>query len=115
MNRAVDGDSVAVELLKEEEWSAPLEVVLEDTGFDPGDTLDKDKQMIKNSAKSKDIQRSGRVVGIVRRKWRQYCGMLQSNPNKGSFRHIFVAAEKKIPKVRIETRQSDKLLGQRII
>jgi len=115
MNRAVDGDTVAVELLQKEEWKSPLEVVLEDEGFDPGDTLDRDKKIVENSAKSKDVQLSGRVVGVVKRKWRQYCGMLQSNPVKGSFRHIFVAAEKKIPRVRVETRQADKLLGQRII
>jgi exoribonuclease R len=32
-----------------------------------------------------------------------------------SVRHIFVPAERKIPKVRIETRQADVLSGQRII
>jgi len=115
MNRAVDGDTVAVELMDETQWTAPLEVVVEDEGFDPGDTLDKDKKIIETSTKSKEVQLTGKVVGIVRRKWRQYCGMLQTNPIKGSCRHIFVAAEKKIPKVRIETRQSDKLIGQRII
>lgn len=41
MNRAVDGDTVAVLLLDKAEWTAPLEVVLEDDGFDQGDTLDK--------------------------------------------------------------------------
>jgi len=115
MNRSVDGDTVAIQLFKEDEWTAPLEVVLEDDGFDSGDTLDKDKKLVKDSTKSKTAQLTGKVVGIVRRKWRQYCGMLQPNPVKGSYRHIFVASEKKIPKVRIETRQSDKLVGQRII
>ncbi|XP_023345051.1 uncharacterized protein LOC111714221 [Eurytemora carolleeae] len=115
MNRAVDGDTVAVLLLDKAEWTAPLEVVLEDDGFDQGDTLDKDRKTIETSAKSKDIQLTGKVVGIVKRKWRQYCGMLQANPVKGAYRHIFVAAERKIPKVRIETRQADKLMGQRII
>lgn len=32
LNRAVDGDTVAVELLPEEEWSAPSEIVLQDDG-----------------------------------------------------------------------------------
>lgn len=26
---------------------------------------------------------TGRIVGIIRRKWRQYCGILQANPVKG--------------------------------
>lgn len=30
-------------------------------------------------------------------------------------RHLFVPAEKKIPKIRIETRQYDKLKDQRVI
>ena len=113
MNRAVDGDTVAVELL--ETKAAPAEVVLEDDGYDPGDTLEKEEKMIEKAVKSKDEQTSGCVKGIVKRKWRQYCGMLQPNPVKGSNRHIFVAAEKKIPKVRITTNQSATLANQRII
>jgi len=115
MNRGVDGDTVAIQLFEQEKWTAPLEVVLEDEGFDSGDTLDNAAKLVTESVKSKDVQLTGKVVGIVRRKWRQYCGMLQTNPIKGAFRHIFVAAEKKIPKIRIETRQADKLAGQRII
>ena len=39
MNRAFDGDVVAIELLPEKEWSSAAEIVLEDEGYDPGDTL----------------------------------------------------------------------------
>ena len=115
INRAVDGDTVAVQLLEKKDWSAPAEVVLVDEGFDRGDSLESESQKLREAVKSKDVQCSGRVVGIVRRKWRQYCGMLQSNPVKGATRHLFVAAERKIPKVRIETRQADILANQRII
>ena len=116
LNRAVDGDIVAVELLDESSWTAPAEIVLEDGGYDPGDTLDKDKEVIAKAVKAKDVQPTGRVVGIIRRKWRQYCGMLQENPSgSNATMHIFVPAEKKIPKIRIETRQASKLKGQRII
>lgn len=58
---------------------------------------------------------TGKVVGIIRRKWRQYCGILQANLITGTTRHLFVPAERKIPKVRIETRQSEQLKSQRII
>ena len=71
--------------------------------------------MLRKAAKSKDVSPTGRIVAIVRRKWRQYCGILQPNPVAGSVRQIFVPAEKKIPKIRIETRQMDTLAGQRII
>ncbi len=115
MNRAVDGDTVAFQLLEESEWSAPAEVVLEDEGFDGGDTLKEDEDKIKGAAKSADVRPTGKVVGIIRRKWRQYCGILQKSPVAGSIKHVFVPAEKKIPKIRITTRQAGALAGQRII
>ena len=78
--------------------------------------LDHDKEIIEQAIKAKDIQPTGQIVGIIRRKWRQYCGMLQENPSgTNATKHIFVPAEKKIPKIRIETRQAGKLKGQRII
>lgn len=116
LNRAVDGDVVAVELLEKVKWSAPAEVVLEDEGYDPGDTLEQDKDVLEQAIKARDVKPTGKVVGIIRRKWRQYCGMLQENPSGSqATRHIFVPAEKKIPKIRIETRQACLLKGQRII
>lgn len=117
LNRAVDGDIVAIELLPESLWSAQSDIILQDDDEDHGDTLDEEKHMEKLIAKvsATDKQPTGKVVGIIRRKWRQYCGVLLENSTKGSTRHIFVPAEKKIPRVRIETRQSSLLLGQRII
>ncbi len=48
-------------------------------------------------------------------RWRQYCGVLQPSPVKGAVRHLFVPAEKRVPKIRVETRQSEALRGQRIV
>jgi exosome complex exonuclease DIS3/RRP44 len=39
LNRAVDGDVVAVKLLPEEEWSVPSHMVLQDEGDDSGKGL----------------------------------------------------------------------------
>nr|CAD7453909.1 unnamed protein product [Timema tahoe] len=114
LNRAVNGDSVAIELLPEEEWSAPSELVMMDEEDESGDIAD-DETTIKSSVKEVEKQPTGRIVGIIRRKWRQYCGILQATPSKGTSRHIFVPAERKIPKIRIETRQADTLSSQRII
>lgn len=114
LNRAVDGDIVAIELFDKAKWKAPSDMVLQDDQEDPGDVLDQ----VKLDAVADDtIERTptGKIVGIIRRKWRQYCGILQVNPIAGSTRHIFVPAERKIPKVRIETRQSELLRMQRII
>lgn len=153
MNRAVDGDIVAVEILPEDEWTAPSGVVLEDQAEqDPGMKLHKpenfavtscysttlddeidEEEIIKNSRKSNDRQPTGtiakgiaivvilqsvclgRIVGIIRRKWRQYCGILLPSVLPESTRHLFAPAERKIPKIRIETRQAAALASQKII
>ena len=41
LNRAVDGDVVAFQLLEKSNWTSSAEVVLEDKDYDPGDTLGK--------------------------------------------------------------------------
>ena len=53
------GDVVAVQLLDQNSWSAPAEVVLEDEGYDPGDTLESDKECLAKALKSKDKQPTG--------------------------------------------------------
>lgn len=113
----MDGDIVAIELFPEDQWKSPSDIILQDDQEDPGDVLDQENVMPEDSkaVKVEDKTPSGKVVGIIRRKWRQYCGILQLNPIPGSTRHIFVPAERKIPKVRIETRQAEDLKMQRII
>lgn len=114
LNRAVDGDIVALELLPEKEWSGPSEIILQDDQEDPGDVLEEEAAAV---ASTSDVERqpTGKIVGIIRRKWRQYCGILQPSLVNGSQWHLFVPAERKIPKVRINTRQAELLKMQRII
>ncbi|CAB3236838.1 unnamed protein product [Arctia plantaginis] len=119
INRAVDGDIVAIEIFPEEEWRKPSDIVLEDKADDPGDLLEEEGVLL-NSAKpvnkaDDEITPTGKVVGIIRRKWRQYCGILLPSKLPGATRHLFTPAEKCIPRVRIETRQSDLLASQRIL
>ncbi|CAG5093776.1 Similar to RRP44A: Exosome complex exonuclease RRP44 homolog A (Arabidopsis thaliana) [Cotesia congregata] len=108
---------VSVELLPEEEWSVPSELVLQDEADeeDPGDILEEEKEIIVKTTTEVERTPTGKIVGIIRRKWRQYCGILQPSAVKGNVKHLFVPAERKIPKVRIETRQSETLSSQRII
>lgn len=49
-----------------------------------GDLPQEEEELI-NSKKKEAVEKrpTGRVVGIIRRKWRQYCGILQVNPVKG--------------------------------
>lgn len=84
LNRAVDGDTVAVELLPEDQWSAPSDIVLQDeTEDDPGDVLEDDKIFDENkNVAAVEKTPTGKVVGIIKRKWRQYCGILQRSALK---------------------------------
>ncbi|KAL0275597.1 UNVERIFIED_CONTAM: hypothetical protein PYX00_003405 [Menopon gallinae] len=113
LNRAVDGDTVAVKLLPESQWVGYSDLVLQDE--EEHDISVEEEIVIEKAKQTVEKKPTGVIVGIVRRKWRQYCGIIQPNPVKGAVRHLFVPAEKKIPKVRIETRQSDLLCQQRII
>ncbi|XP_053603816.1 exosome complex exonuclease RRP44 [Plodia interpunctella] len=119
INRAVDGDVVAIEVLPEEEWRRPSDIVLEDKAEDPGDLLEEEAVLLNAikpvDNKDDDITPTGKVVGIIRRKWRQYCGILMPSKFPGATRHLFAPAEKRIPRVRLETRQSALLAPQRIL
>lgn len=115
LNRAVHDDTVAVELLPESEWATPTSLVLEEGLEDTGDYInpqEEDEQVAKNNANRLP---TGRVVGIIKRNWRQYCGMLQVSDLTDATRHLFIPAEKRIPKIRIETRQAQALKSQRIV
>lgn len=117
LNRAVNDDTVAVELLPESEWATPTSLVLEEGLEDTGDYVnpqEEDEQVVKNKPDVKRLP-TGRVVGIIKRNWRQYCGMLQVSELTDATRHLFIPAEKRIPKIRIETRQAQTLRSQRIV
>ena len=130
LNRAVHGDVVAVEMLLECDWSAPSGVVTkiaEPVSAEEEDA--KEEEEIGNSTELKKVsngdklsqsqQPTGRVVGIIKRNWRAYCGTLLPLAHSASMsstrRHTFVPSERSIPRVRIETRQAESLLGKRIL
>lgn len=122
LNRAVHEDVVAVEILPQSQWTCPSSLVIEDTEEKADEDPDNHDEVVVKSkidGRPKSGQttkvRSGRIVGIVKRNWRQYCGILQKSVVKGASRHLFVPAERRIPKIRIETRQALSLEGQRIV
>ncbi|GAB5566395.1 exosome complex exonuclease RRP44 isoform X1 [Prionailurus iriomotensis] len=117
LNRAVHEDIVAVELLPKNQWVAPSSVVLHDEGQNEDD-LEKEEErerILKTAVNEKMLKPTGRVVGIIKRNWRPYCGMLSKSDIKESRRHLFTPADKRIPRIRIETRQASTLEGRRII
>ncbi len=140
LNRAIHGDVVAVELLPEADWSAPSGVVTkiaesanEGEGEEPEDDSEEMESTnaanhpgkngeryskTKTKSNNSSVQPTGRVVGIIKRNWRGYCGTLlplTHSSMSSTRRHTFVPAERCIPRVRLETRQGDALLGKRIL
>lgn len=124
INRALNDDTVAVELLPEDQWCRPSNVIIdqekqeeEKKDKEEGDeeAIKKEDDLLAAGQGEGELQPTGRVVGIIRRKWRQYCGIIKRNEITESLRHLFIPADKKIPFIRIETRQPDLLYDKRII
>jgi len=143
VNRAVDGDIVALELTKIDEMEIETKKGMETkstslSGFRTDDgagavkeTLDADLELLEGLKKNDDEPMYGRVVGIIRRRWRQYAGslgdksddlLLDATVGDGSEGNtgepvsaIFIPMDKKIPKIRITTRRRPQLTNCRIL
>ncbi|PAV91515.1 hypothetical protein WR25_14205 [Diploscapter pachys] len=135
-NRAVHGDIVAVELLPRTEWTAPEKTIrlrdveelttTADAIVDELNEDDEDSEAATNAdvdegePKAKKMKKSiaiptAKVVGIIKRNWRPYCGILMPSALKGARRHLFCPTERVIPRIRIETEQAEILAHQRIV
>lgn len=74
------------------------------------------------SATSSPEQYYGKVVGVIKRNWRQYAGsidMTEVSDKQVSTNDptslLFIPLDKRIPHIRISTRRRDVLIGQRIL
>lgn len=146
-NRAVDGDIVAIELHKLDQWLSPSVSISEEkklaasTGIAP-ETADPTHSELTNVSEVLNVAKgmeslrpTGKVVGIIRRNFSNYCGSifsksLSSGPiNReresiakkfemenagGSTTCVFFAVDKKIPPILIRTTQRERLIGQRV-
>ncbi|XP_069960706.1 exosome complex exonuclease RRP44-like [Cherax quadricarinatus] len=127
LNRALHDDTVAVQIFPEDQWSTHSTVVIDQEkqeeekrgcseDEDADETTLKEEQALLASGRGEgERQPTGCVVGIIRRKWRQYCGIIKKNEITDSLRHLFIPADKKIPFIRIETRQPEMLYDKRVI
>uniref|UniRef100_A0AAQ5X0P2 Exosome complex exonuclease RRP44 n=1 Tax=Amphiprion ocellaris TaxID=80972 RepID=A0AAQ5X0P2_AMPOC len=113
LNRAVHQDVVAVQLLPRNQWVAPSSVVLQDEGAAKDDNVEEEEE--EKAVNITARKATGKVVGIIKRNWRPFCGMLNVSQIKESTRHLFTPADRRIPRIRIETRQASTLAGQRIM
>ncbi|KAK4190516.1 putative mitotic control protein [Podospora australis] len=139
INRAVDGDLVVVEVLPKDQWKEPSTQVIEEDAITKNENPDaedsedfvseKERKALQEEVKrtqSKTTeghpQPTARVVGVIKRNWRQYVGHIDQSSVSQSGQQgrkqdtVFVIPmDKKIPKIRLRTRQVAELLGKRIL
>ncbi|EPQ31086.1 uncharacterized protein PFL1_01275 [Pseudozyma flocculosa PF-1] len=143
MNRAIDGDIVAVQILPKEEWKAATEEVIdadaalrnddvEGSDGEGGNEEDDEEARLArkeqadaeaNARSTKgEPQPTGKVVGIVRRNWRSYVAHVDvTSVNESALgglaaQSLFATpVDRKVPRIRIRTRQAKDLIGQKIL
>ena len=142
MNRAIDGDRVALELCDEPMDDGGAQgsdehgdSVADDAanaqdGENDGSVVDAVEEDPENatlagttkrtSASSSASSRTtyGRVVGIIKRNWRPYCGSIDERELQKHVKSeyvLVVPVDRRIPKIRIRTRQLDFLADKRIV
>lgn len=111
INRAIDSDTVVIEILPKSQWVASTDIVI-------APELDEEDESKMIGTGNKRV--TGKVVGILRRNWnRQLCGALKLRDDSLSSiifsTHLFVPSDRRFPMVRIESRQYDIIRNQRLV
>ena len=139
-NRAVSGDVVVVEVLPKSQWKAPSTKIIEEDTLNKNENADVDdgegealvtdqerkalqEEVRKTQGKSIEgrPQPTAKVVGVIKRNWRQYVGHVDSSSSSAAKQGrkqqtvFLIPMDKRIPKIRLRTRQADELLGKRIL
>lgn len=139
INRAVDGDVVVVEVLPRDQWKEASSKIIEEETITRNENADaeegsdfiseRERKILQDEVKRTQrgasdgkAQPTARVVGIVKRNWRQYVGHIDpSSASRASSQgrrqdNVFlIPMDKKIPKIRLRTRQTSELLGKRLL
>ena len=139
-NRAVSGDVVVVEVLPKAQWKAPSTKIIEEETLNRNENAETEEgegeavvteqeqkalqeEVRKTQGKSLEgrPQPTARIVGIIRRNWRQYVGHVDGNSSNTASQNrrqqtvFLIPMDKKVPKIRLRSRQVDELLGKRIL
>jgi len=139
-NRAISGDVVVVEVLPKPQWKAPSTKIVEEDTLNKDENADVEEgegeavvtererralqeEVKKTQGKNTEgrPQPTARVVGITKRNWRQYVGHVDgssSSTAKQSRRQetvFLIPMDRRIPKIRLRTRQAEELLGKRVL
>ena len=139
-NRAVSGDVVVVEVLPKSQWKAPSTKIIDEetlnrnenaeTEDDVGEAvvteqerraLQEEVKKVQGKSTEGRPQPTARIVGVIKRNWRQYVGHVDSNASSTASHSrkqqtvFLIPMDKRIPKIRLRTRQIDELLGKRVL
>jgi exosome complex exonuclease DIS3/RRP44 len=138
-NRAVSGDVVVVELLPKDQWKAPSSKIIEQETVNKDENPDaedgeevlseREKRALQEAAKTAQgktsetsPQPTAKVIGVIKRNWRQYVGHLDKDSLRSTAKEsralqmvFFMPMDKKIPKIRVRTRQAGELVGKRVL
>lgn len=126
LNRAIHDDEVVIELLSQSEWKTKSDVVIlpEQTNGDLEEVMENEfvnaTRQLQSISSSTHIKPTGKIVAISKRVWRQYTGVLRRNQatlgrSMSTTRSLFVPGDRRIPIIRIETRQYESLKNQRLV
>jgi exosome complex exonuclease DIS3/RRP44 len=139
INRAVQGDVVIVEVLPKDQWKAPSSKIIEEdimnknenADVDDGEAVITEQERRALQEEVKKTHRQGvegrpqptaRVVGVIKRNWRQYVGHVDAASmgtaaKKGRKQQtvFLIPMDKRIPKIRVRTRQASELMGKRVL
>jgi exosome complex exonuclease DIS3/RRP44 len=138
-NRAVSGDVVVVEILLKDQWKAPSSKIIEEETVNKNDNADADQgeglttererkalqeevKRIHGKSSEGRPQPTARVVGVIKRNWRQYVGHVDKDSVRTATKQsraqqtvFIIPMDKRIPKIRVRTRQAGELLGKRVL
>ncbi|OTF73470.1 exosome complex exonuclease RRP44-like protein, partial [Euroglyphus maynei] len=129
INRAINEDIVAVQILPQSEWKSTAadtildEELVADMDDDDNDDVANESIMALNEKQLEEKETMvkqkpyGRIVAIIRRNWRSFCGVIRERKivTTTSSNFLFVPVDKRIPFIRIETRQYDQIRGKKIL
>lgn len=121
INRAIQGDVIAVQILPKSQWKAAISEIVEEDEVENDGIKKENTNMDIDYVPDEDLLPTGRVIGIIKRNWRPLCGSIDHSSVKesslpGQLQAVFFwAMDKRIPKIRIRTRQAKDLLGKRVV
>ncbi|KAK4508454.1 hypothetical protein PRZ48_002192 [Zasmidium cellare] len=140
-NRAVSGDIVVLEVLPKDQWKAPSSKVIEEDDLTKNENAENEDESAEGVVTEKERralqeevkrahgkvaegkpQPTAKVVGVIKRNWRQYVGHVDKDSVRSEAKQsraqqtvFLIPMDKRIPKIKVRTRQAGDLLGKRVL